>query len=548
MSTLGNFLLLGSWLLPLVLSAVALSPGLRKLLPAMGVVAPLPALALAILGSPAVLDLPWLVLGTRLGLDPTGRIFLVLAAVVWLAAALFGWRAAEIGQRRAGYDVAFLMAMSGSLLLPLAQDAITFYVAFSLMGLSSYWLVAHFRTAATDRAARWYLVLTLVGEFALFVGVLLAVIAIGPVMPAFSGDSAPLIALAFAAFGLAIKTGLVPFHLWLPLAHPAAPVAASAVLSGVMVKAGILGALRFLPNNGAVAAVAVDPVLWFGAATAIYGALVGLMQTGTKAALAYSTVSQMGLLCLAFGLLLRSPGEAATLAILLFVLHHGFAKAALFLGLGIRASAENASVLLVCLALPAAALAGLPFTSGAAAKGALKLLAGDGWAIQFVSASSILTTLLMLRILWLHRRDITRPGRSPSHPTALVAWLGVTLCVLAWPMVWPEAGDAVAYSLTPKAAFSAVWPVTLGLVAAALALWFLRTRALSIPQVPPGDIAAFVRLPRVRTADEAPAKPSEDAPFFAFDRLRDFESRLAQWSIVTLAGTVLAAALGAALL
>lgn len=541
----GSLLLLMSGLLPLSLATAAFSRHARPWLPALAMAAPLPALALALVGAEQTLDLPWVVLGTRLGLDGTGRAALALSATVWLAAAVYSWRSPEIAAHRTGYYLSFLLAMAGSLVLPLAQDAITFYVAFSLMGLAPYWLVAHFRTAKTDRAARWYLALTLVGELALFVGILMSVVAIGPVMPAFSGAIPPAVALALAALGLAIKAGLVPFHLWLPLAHPAAPVAASAVLSGVMVKAAVVGALRFLPPESLAFAASAEPLAWLGAATATYAAVVGLMQTGTKAALAYSTVSQMGLLALAVSLYVSNPTQAASLAVLLFVLHHGFSKAALFLGLGIRLSGARAHLLLLLgLALPAAALAGLPLTGGAAAKGALKYLAGESWVFYFISASSVLTTLLMLRILCLQQYAVGAEDRGPSHPACIASWLAVTLCAVFWPFAWSEAEAALSYSLTADPAFSALWPVVLGMGVAALATMAFRKSRIAVPEIPAGDVASLVRIPAIRLDDETAETPAPTkSRSSASNRAARAERAMGEWWFITISGTLLLAAL-----
>jgi formate hydrogenlyase subunit 3/multisubunit Na+/H+ antiporter MnhD subunit len=172
--------------------------------------------------------------------------------------------------------------------------------------------------------------------------------------------------------------GLLPLHVWLPLAHPAAPMPASAVLSGVIVKAGVIGLIRFLPVEpalpdwGAVLAAA-------GLLTAYWGVAIGLTQRNPKTVLAYSTVSQMGLVAAVLGMGLLAGGGAGT-AGTFYAAHHVLAKGALFLAVGVVA-ATGAGRLWPVL-LPAAVLAlgfgGLPLTGGYVAKLAVKDTLGEG--------------------------------------------------------------------------------------------------------------------------------------------------------------------------
>jgi formate hydrogenlyase subunit 3/multisubunit Na+/H+ antiporter MnhD subunit len=144
-------------------------------------------------------------------------------------------------------------------------------------------------------------VIAIAGEVFLLLGLLLGAAAAGGVDIAAiraalgtSGTGPVAIALLVAGFG--IKAGLVPLHVWLPLAHPAAPVPASAVLSGAIVKAGLFGLILFLPD-GAYGAL----LMGLGLTGAFGAALWGLTQPNPKAVLAYSTVSQMGLMVMFVG-------------------------------------------------------------------------------------------------------------------------------------------------------------------------------------------------------------------------------------------------------
>src|SRR5699024_2367349 len=145
--------------------------------------------------------------------------------------------------------------------------------------------------------------------------------------------------------GFGVKAGTVPLHVWLPLAHPAAPPAASAVLSGAMVKAGLVGWLRLLPSGpdqtGLTDGAIPQTVAIFGwvlLVSALAGgfasAVLGVLQNDPKVVLAYSTISQMGFTTavVAVGLIEPEFGDVTAAAAVLYAVHHGLAKGALFLG------------------------------------------------------------------------------------------------------------------------------------------------------------------------------------------------------------------------
>jgi formate hydrogenlyase subunit 3/multisubunit Na+/H+ antiporter MnhD subunit len=281
-----------------------------------------------------------------------------------------------------------------------------------------------------------------------------------------------------------VKLGVVPLHIWLPLAHPVAPVPASAVLSGLLVKAGLLGMLRFVP---AEALPTQDALLAIGLFTAAFGAVVGLAQSRLKTVLAYSTVSQMGL---AFaGLAAMHSGGAAPIAALgLFSLHHGLNKIALFLAAGHRMSGRLAWLLFL---LPAASLAGLPFTSGALAKLALKdaldTAGAAPWLIGF-SLSSVLTSVLLLHAFALARAQ--EKGRENAHP----AWIGVVAAgvLLPW-WIAPDTTRVYAFGLVPI--LDALWPLAVGAIVY-VAVRRLRTKL----HVPEGDLVVLMEAAAQRTA------------------------------------------------
>ncbi|MFN3750294.1 MAG: complex I subunit 5 family protein [Thiobacillus sp.] len=484
---------LATFLLPLALIPFVLAPATRNTALRFAPWTPLPALGLAVLTTPDwAIDLPGVLVGVRLGLDATGRLFLFFTALVWLLAGWFarGWLAGDARQPR--FWTFFLATQAGNLGLCLALDAVSFYVLFALMSFSAYGLVIHAGSDEALRAGRVYLAMAVLGETLLVAGLMFAVGSAGT--HHFAGlAAAPMsntaAALLIAGFG--VKLGLPLLHMWLPLAHPVAPVPASAVLSGVMLKAGLLGWLRCLPLGAQALPEAGATLMLAGLVAMFLGVAAGLMQRDLKVLLAYSSVSQMGYLSLGVGAGLLSPAAWPLLlpALGLYALHHALAKSALFLGAGLfHAHGANAPRR-AALALPALALAGAPLTSGVLAKTGLKqaLAALPGPWPDLVSAllpwAALGTALLMARLLWLAWRLAASDAAAATPRGLLAPWLAAVLASALLP--WGLASDeARRHALELATLAAATWP-PLAAVALATAAVVLRLRA---PALPPGDL------------------------------------------------------------
>jgi formate hydrogenlyase subunit 3/multisubunit Na+/H+ antiporter MnhD subunit len=247
---------MGIWLyllipaLPMLMAPALFLPGLgRRLLPLAPWVPTLTLLLLPYQG--AVFELPWLLLGARLGMDAYGLPLMLLAITAWTLA---GWHARRTlpAERQPAFFLFWLLTWCGNSCVFLTLDAASFYAAYALMTFSAYGLVVHLGRPEDFRAGRVYLTMAVLGEALLIGGLLLLAAEVGnaplELAPQLVADAlrGPWIAaLMLAGFG--VKMGLVGLHMWLPLAHPQAPVPASAVLSGVIIKAGLMGWLRFLP-------------------------------------------------------------------------------------------------------------------------------------------------------------------------------------------------------------------------------------------------------------------------------------------------------------
>ena len=497
---------------PLVLGLAAFwrvtAPAAVRLCPSAAV----PALLLAAGHQEAwVVDVPWLLLGTRVGLDPTGRVFLLLAALVWSCAGMAAPAAVRDDAARGRFAAFFLLSMAGSLGLPLARDAASFYVLFALMSLSAYGLVAHRGDTAARRAGRAYITFAVTGEVLLVSGLFFAVWSAGTTslddLPArMLASPGGLAAVPLILLGCGMKAGAVPLHPWLPVSYAAAPLPATVALAGTMSKAGVLGWLRLLPLGHASLVEWSVPVVLLGIAATFYGVAAGLCQREAKVALAYSSVSQMGFLSAAIGLGMITPSGWSVLlpAVLVYTLHHGLTKGALFLTIAVPGSAAAAwTQRLWSLAATAAlglSLAGMTLTSGAIAKVSLKtaiVASGAPAAAGIVSALSLAavgTTLLMARVWWLAARSGQAAGAgSPrvvasSHPPSeapLAAWATAAALALAapWTLMGGLADAARAWAV------SGVPYILAGLALAGIGAW-LTTRGVwrRIPEVPAGDI------------------------------------------------------------
>jgi formate hydrogenlyase subunit 3/multisubunit Na+/H+ antiporter MnhD subunit len=347
-----------------------------------------------------------------------------------------------------------------------------FLAFFALMSFAAYGLVVHQGRPEDRHAGRVYIALVIVGELLLFTAAVTAGYHAGgtdfsTLRQMLATGSAPPWLLLLFVVGFGIKLGLVPLHVWLPLAHPAAPTPASAVLSGAMIKAGLLGLLRVLPLGEATFPDGGTTLAIFGLVAAIGAALYGATQRHPKTILAYSSVSQMGLVTICLGLGLAAPAAWPVLltAMLALVTHHALAKGALFLGVGV-ADADWGSVRQCrwiggLLAIAGLALAGLPLTGGAAAKVAVKAAVADsgvplaavlGWLLPLTGLTTGLLILRYLVAVW------PRPGHGHFAPRPLLwaPWLALVAGVLALP--WLGADRAWA---APKNLVAAAWPILL---------------------------------------------------------------------------------------
>jgi formate hydrogenlyase subunit 3/multisubunit Na+/H+ antiporter MnhD subunit len=292
------------------------------------------------------LGLPWI--GAHFRIDALAAFFLAVVNFGGGIASLYGighGRHEAAPSRVLAFFPAFLAGMN---LVVLADDAYTFLFSWEFMSLTSWALVmAHHKDRMNLRAGYVYLVMASFGTLALLLAFgLLAgaggAYAFEAIRAADHAPYTPALVLALVLLGAGSKAGIVPLHVWLPLAHPAAPSHVSALMSGVMTKVAVYGFVRIVFD------LLNEPTWWasmivlaLGGLTAVMGVLYALMQHDLKRLLAYHTVENIGIIYIGLGLALGFQANgmtwAAALAMtaaLFHVLNHSLFKSLLFFGAG----------------------------------------------------------------------------------------------------------------------------------------------------------------------------------------------------------------------
>jgi hydrogenase-4 component B len=292
------------------------------------------------------LGLPWV--GAHFRLDALAAFFLVVVNLGGAGASLYAigsGRHEAMPERVLPFYPVFLAGLN---LIVLADDAYTFVFAWELMSVASWALVvAHHRVAENIRAGYVYLLMASFSGLALLLafGVLagpagsyaFAAMRVAPQTPGVAE-----LVLMLTLLGAGSKAGLIPLHVWLPLAHPAAPSHVSALMSGVMTKVAVYAFVRIVFDLlGPPAWWSAVVVLAIGGITAVLGILYALMQSDLKRLLAYSTVENVGIIFIGLGLAMafRASGfvvgaALALTAALFHVFNHAVFKSLLFFGAG----------------------------------------------------------------------------------------------------------------------------------------------------------------------------------------------------------------------
>lgn len=416
------------------------------------------------------------VVGIALVLDGLSRLFLLLVSVVGTASAVYALRYLEPEPGRPLFHVLFNLLVAGMNGAVLAGDVFNLYVFVEVASLASYGLVAYGTGGREVEAAFKYLVLGTLASTAILLGVTVLYAATGylnmaDLAGAVGRGAVPRVALLFASglfvLGFGTKTAAMPFHAWLPDAHPSAPAPISAMLSGLLIKTlGIYALVRVfygvLGASGPVLAIltALGCLSMWGAV------LLAQAQDDLKRILAFHSVSQMGYVLVALGL-----GTWLGVAAGLFhAANHALFKSALFLsagslervagtrrlsemgGLFRRAPATSAGLVGACLSI-----SGIPPFNGFWSKLLILVaLASAGqYAVAVLAAGAALMTLVTF-VKVQHKAVFgalparLEGAREVSPAMYLPVLVLVALCLLSG-LLWPVGVDGVIGSAASAA-------------------------------------------------------------------------------------------------
>jgi proton-translocating NADH-quinone oxidoreductase chain L len=482
------------WLIPAVpfalsLSILSLNSSRRAPAAALAIIGQVIALSLSTFGFlstlqatglRAVQNFNWFTFGEhvlRLGflLDPLAAAMLVMIALVGLCIFVFsvGYMADDKNFTR---FFAYLSFFSGAMLgLVIANSLLLLFIFWELVGLASYLLIGFWiEKPSAAAAAKKAFITTRIGDMGFFLGMLWLYCRGGTLLfydggngclesasLAMLGASATFIALLIFC-GAAGKSGQFPLHVWLPDAMEGPTPVSALIHAATMVAAGVFLVARVYPLFSLGAINGVTPslivVVWIGVTTALMAALIAIAQEDIKRILAYSTVSQLGLMMVSLGV----GGVAAGI---MHLLAHGFFKALLFLGAGsvihgchgeqdIRKMGglrRLMPVTFMTYAIGMMALSGVPFffSGGWTKEEILHATAhwhASGWPFYLMLAGVILTALYMTRqMIYVffgqtrscseHAHESTRVMTMPLIVLALCAIFFSVLLTPAWPLL-----------------------------------------------------------------------------------------------------------------
>ena len=355
----------------------------------------------------------------EMNVDMTGCIFAVLMSTMWLLSSVFAREYMGHDGNERLYQVFFMGVLSALIGQCYAGSMVTLYVFYELMTLLSVPMVVHERTPQAVAAGIKYLVYSIFGAMLGLLGIFFfsnylgtVTFVPGGVETAASAPSGLLLITFLVIIGFGTKAGMFPMHGWLPTAHPAAPSPASAVLSGVITKAGVLGLLRviycFLGAQNLRGTWVQTVLMALSLLTVFIGSLLAYREHHLKKRLAWSTVSQVSYVV--FGLSTLHP--LGLLGAMLHVVCHSLVKDVLFMGAGavilktgetqvdaLRGIGKRMPVTMWCFAIGSLGLIGIPpclgfFSKWELAQGSLAMTGVASWLNWFGPVVLLLSALL----------------------------------------------------------------------------------------------------------------------------------------------------------
>ncbi len=363
--------------------------------------------------------------GIELVFDGVAALMLVLAALsvaIMIASRRYINATIPKGRRSLAYALV-LINLGGMNGFVAAADLFNLFVFMEIFSITAYALVALARGPVAALAALKYLLVGAVSSLLVLLAVALLYAQTGSLnmadiaarLAAADAPGASALALGCLVVGFLVKAAIFPLHFWLPDAHASAPSPVSALLSGLVVKMGVVGLVRtriLFVEADVVPVVLLDQLLvWLGAIAVLAGAVLALVQRELKLMLAYSTVANMGYIAVGLGL----ATSAAVGGALAHTVYHAVIKTGLFLTAGsillctglsrvddLRGLGQRMPLTCGALVLGLLAATGIPTTAGFVGKwqiavGALE--AGQPWVVGVILAGSLLTLSWAIRVI-----------------------------------------------------------------------------------------------------------------------------------------------------
>jgi len=318
-------------------------------------------------------------------IDSLGIIFAVLMVVVWLLAGIFSFEYMKHEQKEKRYQGYFLIVIGVLIALDYAGNLVTLYAFYEMMTLTSLPLVIHTGKKEATMAGLKYLFYSLCGAYCALFGFYFIYKYADSITFTFGGtltntaghETILLVSALLMIMGFGVKAGMLPLHAWLTAAHPVAPAPASAALSAIIVKCGVLGIIRvvyYLFGQSFIQGTFVQTTWMILSLTTVFmGSTLAFKEKVLKRRMAYSTVSQVSYILFGLSLFTQTGMEGA----LLHVLTHGFTKCGLFLAAGaiiyktgktrvdeLRGIGKEMPVTIWCFTLLSMTLVGIPPTGG----------------------------------------------------------------------------------------------------------------------------------------------------------------------------------------
>lgn len=281
--------------------------------------------------------------GLHLKLDVFRYIFVCITSFVWFLVTIYSTQYLISYKNRNRYYLFFMLTLWSTMGIFVSENFLNLFTFFEIMSLTSYALVIHDEDEYAHEAGDTYIVMAVSGGLILLMGLFLLynytqTFDISKLQYAVANlGSIKYLISVLIIIGFGVKAGMFPLHVWLPKAHPAAPAPASAILSGILVKAGIFGIIIVVNIMMAGDVLLSSGILVMGFLTMFIGGLLAMFQRNIKRILAYSTMSQIGYILVGIGLIgiLKDHKVIAIYGTLYHIINHAIFKVLLFMGVGV---------------------------------------------------------------------------------------------------------------------------------------------------------------------------------------------------------------------